>query len=58
MVEAEIFGISSLIAEDGTPLSHPKEREDRTDPANLPDFACMSVSRGVVCRCPCAYPAT
>lgn len=43
-VESEIFGISSLIGEDGTPLPHAKEHEDPSDPQNLPDFAVLFVS--------------
>ena len=43
IVGSELFGISSLIGEDGVPLPHPKEREDASDPANIPDFGVMSV---------------
>ncbi|KAI0036018.1 hypothetical protein K488DRAFT_82458 [Vararia minispora EC-137] len=42
LVESEIFGISSLIGEDGTPLPHAKKRKDAADPKNLPDFAVLS----------------
>jgi hypothetical protein len=58
LVEAEFFGISSLIAEDGTPIPHSKEREDRTNPENLPDFAVLSVSPSTVSRWSDAYQAT
>ncbi|KZV69127.1 GMC oxidoreductase [Peniophora sp. CONT] len=45
-VGAELFGISSLINEDGSPLPHPREREDSSDPANIPDFGVMSSCLG------------
>ncbi|TCD65457.1 hypothetical protein EIP91_002671 [Steccherinum ochraceum] len=47
MVECEIFGISSLISKDGTPLPHSKEQEDSTDPQNLPDFAVLSMKTSI-----------
>ncbi|VDC06928.1 unnamed protein product [Peniophora sp. CBMAI 1063] len=46
IVGSELFGISSLIGEDGKPLPHPKEREDASDPANIPDFGIMSSCLG------------
>ncbi|TCD64362.1 hypothetical protein EIP91_004231, partial [Steccherinum ochraceum] len=42
LVDCELFGISSLVSEDGTPLPHTKEQEDPHDPRNLADFAILS----------------
>ncbi|KAG6333191.1 hypothetical protein ID866_5895 [Astraeus odoratus] len=41
IVELEIFGLSSLVAKDGRIGPIPKEREDPSDPENIPDIAIL-----------------
>ncbi|TCD61097.1 hypothetical protein EIP91_009034 [Steccherinum ochraceum] len=53
-VDCELFGISSLVSKDGTPLPHTKEQEDSSDPRNLPDFAVLP--SGIAPQIPGATP--
>ncbi|KAI0052729.1 GMC oxidoreductase [Auriscalpium vulgare] len=42
MVEVEVFGLSSLVSDEGTPDALLEEHTDSQDPKNLPDFCVIA----------------